>query len=888
MLPRQTITFSTIGGSSFSRLLLRVRGVLFPSFRVRAQTAQMMTTHPFVLLFLYYATRNTELVSPRETTSQKSSGAFSTDSYQSEPHVERVIVCANQLPLKMTKLTEKNQFGHTWEIEPDGDSIFDQMREGALDDGDFKVMINVGMLPSNACDIEGEEEDALMRDLQKRFNCVPVMVDSEIRERHYKGFCKEYLWNMMHYVLPMGQNEQRFEKPLWQAHVGANKIFADTLMEVVCSEDDHVWIQDYHLMILPTFLRKRFNSIRCMFFLHTPFPSSEIFKTLPNRELILRGLLNADVVGFHTFDYARHFLSCCTRLLGLTYTTNRGSLCIDYYGRQVSVKICPTGVKTDRLREALTTPGAVNIRNDMLRAHRGKRILLAIDDFDVFKGIELKLKAYQTLLREHPQLVESIVLLQICNPARAKNEDVDNLRGEVHRLVKEINSAAGTEVVIFREQAIPLHERAALYSVADVAVVTVTRDGMNLAPYEYVTCRQGPRDEEKATRDGYALPRQSSLIVSEFTGVSPSLSGAFRVNPWDVDDVADVVYKALSLSSKESEMRHEKHWKYVGEHNVGFWAKSCLSELQRTCARASSSRSYGLGFGLNFRVVQLDSSFRKLDTNRCVGAYQKARKRKLFIDYDGTLVQLASFNQPPTSHLTSLLTSIAADKANTLCIVSGREKATLDEWFGKVPNISLVAEHGYWYRGDDTNNEWIELAPPGTADHVAEWKDTVLPILEQYMEATDGSFIQAKGSSFVWHYRDADADFGNWQAKELVDHLEGALEHDPVDVRRGNNVVEITAQDVNKRLAVDRVLSREQSNTDAVDFILSIGDDRSDEEMFIAIENRKEMDASYAGCATFCSTVGQKPSKAPYYVDDVEDVIMLLQALAQFDVCHIR
>jgi trehalose 6-phosphate synthase/phosphatase len=818
--------------------------------------------------------------------STKSSGAFSTESYQSEPHQERVIVVANQLPLKMTKLKEKNEYGHSWDIEADGDSVFDQMREGILDDGDFKQVINVGMLPSNASEINSAEEEALTVDLLQRFFCVPVMMDLEVRERHYKGFCKEYLWNMMHYVLPMGIQEQRFEKSLWQAHVGACKTFADTLMEVVSSEDDHVWIQDYHLMILPTFLRKRFNSIRCMFFLHTPFPSSEIFRTLPNRELILRGLLNADVVGFHTFDYARHFLSCCTRLLGLTYTTNRGSLCIDYYGRQVSVKICPTGVKTDRLREALISPGCLSIRSELLQKYHGKRILLAIDDFDVFKGIELKLQAFQTLLKEHPDLTEKIVLLQICNPARAKNDDVTNLRAEVKRLIQEINAHANTEVVIFREQAIPLQERVALYSIADVSLVTVTRDGMNLAPYEYVTCRQGPEDEIKATRDGYALPRQSSLIVSEFTGVSPSLSGAFRVNPWDVDDVADVVYKALSLSEKEAEMRHEKHWKYVGEHNVSFWAKSCLNELQRTCARASSSRSYGLGFGLNFRVVQLDSSFRKLDTNRCVGSYQKAKKRKLFIDYDGTLVTLASFNQPPTAHLANLLTSLAADQSNTLCIVSGREKATLDEWFGNVPNISLVAEHGYWYRGVDTNNEWIELAPPGTDIHVAAWKETVLPILEQYMEATDGSFIQAKESSFVWHYRDADADFGNWQAKELVDHLEGALEHNAVDVRRGNNVVEITAQDVNKRLAVDRVLSREQ--TTDIDFILSIGDDRSDEEMFIAIENRKEMDAAYAGCSTWCSTVGQKPSKAPYYVDDVEDVLMLLQALAQFDVCHIR
>ena len=298
--------------------------------------------------------------------------------------------------------------------------------------------------------------------------------------------------------------------------------------------------------------------------------------------------------------------------------------------------------------------------------------------------------------------------------------------------------------------------------------------------------------------------------MSEFVGCSSSLSGAFRVNPWNVDDVADAMYRAAMLSGVEAEKRHEKHWKYISEHTVGYWAASNISELQRSTETSGDVRCYGLGFGLNFRVVTLNPDFRKLDSLGCSTEYARSTKRVILLDYDGTLVPSTSYDQPPTGELLECIRRLAVDPHNAMvCIVSGRQRKTLDEWFGKdIPGVGLLAEHGYWYKAPDwaTVTGWQQLAPHGTEEHIKKWHETIMPILEQYTDSTDGSFIKDKGTSVVWHYRDADPDFGAWQAKELMEHLESVLVNDPVDVFPGNGHVEIKPQGVSKGTVVEMFL----------------------------------------------------------------------------------
>jgi len=507
-----------------------------------------------------------------------------------EPEVvdktQRVIIVCNSLPLKMRHDPEGSVArGHSWHFEHDPDSIYGQCGPGIVAGTAIEKVLFLGGL---ANEVELFEQDAVATDIGERFNCVPVFLGEELRAKYYKGFCKQFLWPLMHYVLPMScASPARYSKTNWQAYLAANKRFADKVVEVLNADGDFVWVHDYHLMLLPTFLRKRFNTVRCGYFLHSPFPSSEVFRTFPNRDLVLRGLLNADVIAFHTFDYARHFLSCTTRLLGLNHKTKHGALAIDYYGRSVGVKICPTGVNTDRLQDALLREDALASRANYKAAFHGRKVFLGVDDMDIFKGIELKLQAFELLLARHPELAKTMCLVQVCNPARSTGREMQELQAEVAATVERLNATYGVtegaaddkddeigqgKVVVLLHRSTTLAERVALMSVADCAVVTATRDGMNLLPYEYITCRQGPVDVAKGTGELHLpAPRRSSLIMSEFVGCSSSLSGAFRVNPWSVDDVADAMYRAAMLPIADAEARHEKHWKYISEHTVGYW-----------------------------------------------------------------------------------------------------------------------------------------------------------------------------------------------------------------------------------------------------------------------------------------------------------------------------
>ena len=456
-----------------------------------------------------------ELVDPGGSDSMQARiAALEAEETEIIDKTQRVIIVCNSLPLKMKADPEGAATrGHSWHFELDPDSIYGQSAGGILSGTSVEKVIFLGGLSS---EVEIYEQDSVAADLADRFNCIPVFLGVELKEKHYKGFCKQFLWPLMHYVLPMSpQSPARYSKSNWQGYLAANKRFADKVVEVLNPHGDFVWVHDYHLMLLPTFLRKRYNTVRCGYFLHSPFPSSEVFRTFPNRDLVLRGLLNADVVAFHTFDYARHFLSCTTRLLGLNHKTDKGALAIDYYGRSVGVKICPTGVNTDRLQEGVMWPEAVKHRAKFKKAFRGRKVFLGVDDMDIFKGIELKLQAFELLLSQHPELAESMVLVQVCNPARSSGREMQELQAEVASIVERLNATYGvTESTRDAEDGVGgrwwssstarrLSTSASLLSIADCAVVTATRDGMNLLPYEYITCRQGPPDADAGTAEAF-------------------------------------------------------------------------------------------------------------------------------------------------------------------------------------------------------------------------------------------------------------------------------------------------------------------------------------------------------------------------------------------------
>uniref|UniRef100_A0A2P2M9K4 Uncharacterized protein MANES_15G136100 n=1 Tax=Rhizophora mucronata TaxID=61149 RepID=A0A2P2M9K4_RHIMU len=651
-------------------------------------------------------------------------------------------------------------------------------------------------------------------------------------------------------------------------------------MEVINPEDDFVWVHDYHLMVLPTFLRKRFNRVKLGFFLHSPFPSSEIYKTLPVRDDLLRALLNSDLIGFHTFDYARHFLSCCSRMLGLTYESKRGYIGLEYFGRTVSIKILPVGIHMGRLQSVLSLPETEAKVAELLKQYcdQGRIMLLGVDDMDIFKGISLKLLAMEQLLVQHPQWQGKVVLVQIANPARGKGKDVKEVQDETYSTVKRINETfgkCGYDPIVLIDAQLKFYEKVAYYVVAECCLVTAVRDGMNLIPYEYIISRQGNEQLDRVLGLDLTTPKKSMLVISEFIGCSPSLSGATRVNPWNIDAVADAMEYALDMAEPEKQLRHEKHYRYVSTHDVGYWARSFLQDLERTCRDHARRRCWGIGFGLRFRVVALDPNFRKLSMEHIVSAYKRTMTRAILLDYDGTLMPQASIDKSPSPKTIDILRSLCRDDNNMVFLVSARSRKTLGEWFSPCEKLGLAAEHGFFLRLM-RDVEWETCVP--AAD--TSWKQIVEPVMQLYTETTDGSTIEDKETALVWCYEDADPDFGSCQAKELLDHLESVLANEPVTVKSGQNSVEVKPQGVSKGIVAKRLLSTMQEKGMSPDFVLCIGDDRSDEDMFEVITSSTAGPSISPRAEVFACTIYQKPSKAKYYLDDTAEIVRLMQGLA--------
>lgn len=610
----------------------------------------------------------------------------------SSGHRHKMIIVSNFLPLN----AKKDEISGRWCFSYDEDSIFWQLKDGLSSDTD---VVYVGSLN---VDVHPMEQEKVSLQLLEEFSCVPTFIPPEIQKQFYDGFCKQYLWPLFHYMLPMHPGYyNRFDRSLWQAYVSANKIFADKVMEVYNPEDDYVWVHDYHLMVLPTFLRRRYSRVRLGFFLHSPFPSSEIYRTLPVRGEILKALLNADVIGFHTFDYARHFLSCCSRMLGLEYESKRGHIGLEYFGRTIFIKILPAGIHMGRIQSALNHPSSSTKVREICNQFKGKRLIIGVDDMDIFKGVSLKFLAIEQLLQQHPQLHGEIVLVQILNPPTSGGKDVEEVKEEAYMTAKRINERfgfPGYEPVIVIDHHVPFHEKTAYYALAECCIVNAVRDGMNLVPYKYIACRQGSSKMDEALGIASDSPRTSALVVSEFIGCSPSLSGAIRVNPWDINAVAEALKLAITMSDGEKQCRHEKHYRYVSTHDVAYWAQRFEQDLVFSCEDHYKKRCWGIGFGLNFRILSLSPSFRKLSIDHIVSAYKRTNCRAIFLDYDGTVVPQASIVKTPSSEVISVLNNLCSDLNNTVFIVSGRGKNSLSEWFDQCENLGLAAEHGYFIR----------------------------------------------------------------------------------------------------------------------------------------------------------------------------------------------
>jgi trehalose 6-phosphate synthase/phosphatase len=675
-----------------------------------------------------------------------------------------------------------------------------------------------------------EERSAVLQDWEHKEQCFAVELPTDVATGFYEGFANQTLWPVFHNF----PSQLKFNAKAWEAYVEANRIFCKAV-EMRYKPNDLIWVHDYHLMLLPQMLRQELPDAAIGFFLHIPFPSSEIFPILPRREELLEGLLGADLVAFQTHGHLQQFRSALLRVLG----TESKVAEVAVGGRPIRLEALPIGIApeeyTDLLKHDETT---ARHYAEWVARYKGQKVLLAVDRLDYTKGVLERLRAYSDLLRSSAELKGKIALIQIAVPTRERIDTYQELRTEVNRLVGEINGKLGTPdwtPVVYINRSIERAELVALYKLADICWVGSLRDGMNLVAKEYVACKP----------DGDGV-----LVLSEFAGAAAEMGEALLINPYDEDRTASTVERALSLEEQERRERMRALHNRILRNNVFHWGDRFLASLEEA---------------VSARGRYIDTQPKRLRLSEIRDAYMRASHRLLILDYDGTLAPFAKqpWQAAPSPVLLRLLSTLASEPRNCVALTSGRTAENLDRWFGSVEGLWLIAEHGAELKPPFATT-WESLRSPVSTD----WKSTVMPILEHFVDRTPGSFVEEKKYGLVWHHRMAEPEFGDWLANELASMLEAMLAETELRAFRGDKTIEVRPVWASKGEAFERLLAACEGR----DFIFAAGDDRTDEDLFERMPD-----------GAWTVHVGPGPTRAAFVVRDYETVREVLQMFVESD-----
>jgi trehalose 6-phosphate synthase/phosphatase len=717
----------------------------------------------------------------------------------------RVLTVANRLPIT---------------LRVDADGVVLTESAGGVATGLRSAHASSGGLwigwPGEVPRLSHAEQQRLDGEFEAR-GILPVYLTTQDVRQYYEGFSNGVIWPLFHYLL----DRIPLDAKGWDGYRRVNEKFADAVASA-WRPGDVVWVHDYQLMLVPGLVRQRLPDARVGFFLHIPFPAPEVFRTLPWRDALLEGLLGADLVGFHTSAYARHFSTSLRYLLGVPADLQRA----ESDGREVRIDSFPMGIDVAEFERLASLPSVIEEARRVREESGGRRILLGVDRLDYTKGIPRRMLAFERFLERTPALREQVRLIQVAVPTRPGVEHYQAFRRGLDEIIGRINGRFGSLTSMplhYVYRSLPAEQVAALYLAADVMLVTPLRDGMNLVAKEFVATRT----------DGDGV-----LVLSEFAGAAAELGEALIVNPYDVDGVATVIGRALALSEAERRTRMRALRERVCAQDVQGWAQTFVERLR-----------------LPPRPRQMTPGTEMAEVTARARA---AARAVLLLDYDGTLVPIVSGPSlaAPDEPLLALLGQVADVPSLDVHLVSGRKRETMEAWFGEL-RVGLWAEHGLWYRPPG-GTEW-EM----TLGVSREWMDRVRPLVASFTRRTAGSLVEEKTASFAWHYRMADPEIGEQRARELREALRQALAGEPLEILNGSKVIEVRSAAASKALAVARLAN------DEAPLVVALGDDRTDEDLFVALP-----------ADGISIHVGPLPSRARYRVRDWRAARQFLRDLA--------
>jgi trehalose 6-phosphate synthase/phosphatase len=732
----------------------------------------------------------------------------------------RLVIVSNRLPFTVVN----GEGGPQFKVSSGGltTGLWSYLERGAAGSGERPEFVWLGWPGAT---VAPQDESAVKAYAEKEFKTLPVFLPEESMDHFYHGFCNKTLWPLFHYFPSL----THYEEDYWQEYKQVNRIFAEAALKML-QPDDLLWVHDYQLMLVPGLVRERFPDMPIGFFLHIPFPSYEVFRLLPRawRVELIEGLLGSSLVGFHTYDYTRDFLTSVLRTVG--YEHQLGTLSLRE--RVVKVDTFPMGIDYERFARAAASPETEARVAELRTKCTGQKVIFSVDRLDYTKGLINRLQGYDAFLKRNPQWHGKVVFVVSVAPSRIGVESYQAMKQELEQTVGRIVGTYGNvnwSPLIYQFRNLGFEEIVALYRFCDVALITPVRDGMNLVAKEFVASR----------------PDQTGvLILSEMAGAAKEMGEALIINPLHSGDSAQALEQALAMPVEEQVRRNRLLQDRLRRYNVVRWAEDFIQALVGTQNTEAARRARMLSGKVLAGLIQ---------------QYRSAARRVLLLDYDGTLVPFVEDPKlaRPDREVLELLTALSAAPGNEVVIVSGRPRRDLEEWVGALP-VALVAEHGVWLR--PKGGAWRMLKAI-----ITEWKERVRPILQVYVDRLPGALLEEKEFSLAWHYRGADPEQASRRARELLDALAGFTRNIDVQVLEGNKVLEVRNTGVSKGTAATEWLSGL-----GADFILAIGDDWTDEDLFRTLPPN-----------AYSVRVGLANTSARFYLSNHTAVRRVLRELSQ-------
>jgi trehalose 6-phosphate synthase/phosphatase len=669
-------------------------------------------------------------------------------------------------------------------------------------------------------DIDNDKIEQLKNIPFGEFKCHPIVVPKDSYHHYYNCFCNNVIWPLFHYERSLVMHSEQG----WKSYQEINEIVAEAIIKVA-NDDDIIWVHDFHFYLVPGLVREKRPDIKIGFFLHIPFPSSEIFRELPQRKEIIHSLAQCDLVGFHDLSYMNHFQSSLQRILGESQDLNERK-----WG------VYPISIDTEHFMELTQKTETREFVNKYKATKKEMKWILGVDRLDYIKGLKMKLQAFCEFLRRYPEQKEKVQMVQIVIPSRTDVPEYLQLKEQVEQLVSSINGEFGSPSympIYYLYHSVSEYELSALYQLSEVMHIGSRRDGMNLVCLEYVVSQQ--------------MDSPGTLLLSEFTGAHSTMSYALSINPWNIEETADKIQDALTrdLDQRKSEMKSMQD--FLIKYNASEWAKFFLRDLLK------------------------DGGHQKLIPLSKEGNFQwmkeiKGKKILFFCDFDGTLTPIRSLPSQVslTEKTKDVIKNITGINDCEFVIVSGRDKDYMENQFiGNGLQISLGACHGaYQYKHE--SGEWINLAPHDSI----KWKESVIDVFKMYSSRTPGSFFEDKGHAIAWHYRNSPKEFSDFLANKLYLELEETLKSQPVVVTKGKKVIEVRSLHASKGLFVQHWI---QNTSIRPDIIIALGDDNTDEDMFLALEEQE--------IPHYCIRVGKEKTAASFMIKDQTNVNLFLNQL---------